>query len=75
MEHDEHPVDAIDKVRSLCGESAEVRGSYGGLEIRVVDDAAFPFADVLHALVDYGQDIWVKESKDRLVIRSKPPTF
>ncbi len=69
----EIPADILDQARAAAGASAEVRATYGGLEITVLDDAGFPWAPVLRILTDAGQDVWVRASGEKLEIRSKAP--
>lgn len=66
------PVDISLTVRGLVGDTAAVRNVYGGLEMVVLDEKSFPWAEVLRALRAVRQDIWIRETDDRLVVLSKP---
>ncbi len=59
----------------MVGDSATVRSSYGGLEIRVDDEALFPWPAVMNAILDVGQDLWLKRRRGHLLIHSKPPAI
>ncbi len=67
-----HSQDIIDRVRDLCGDTAQIRGGYGGLEIQVTDEAKFPWAATFHTLSDSGQDVWMRRGP-QIVILTKPP--
>lgn len=67
--------DIADRVREMCGDAAQVRSHYGGLEIRIDHEGAFPWPEVLHALADVHQDIWIRRIDGVLVLRSKPAAF
>ncbi len=67
--------DLGDRVRSAAGSTADVKGSYGGLEITVLDPEAFPWPSVMDALTDVGQDVWVVRRDGVLMVRSKPPAI
>ncbi len=72
---DVRTTDVVDQVRGIVGETAKVSSAYGGLEVLVHDEAAFPWHDVMHAITDVGQDVWVTRRDGTLRIVSKPPAI
>ncbi len=70
---DVRTTDVVDQVRAIVGDAAKVNSAYGGLEIMVQDEAVFPWHDVMHAITDVGQDVWVTRRRGNLRIVSKPP--
>lgn len=50
------------------GATGHVEAVYGGFEITVSDGDAFPWASVLHRLLESDHDVWVEVKDGRLVI-------
>jgi hypothetical protein len=48
-----------------------VEGVYSGFEIIVNNEAAFPWAAVLHSLLQSGHEVWIGERKGKLVIMTQ----
>lgn len=49
------------------GATGNVEAVYGGFEIAVSDEDAFPWASVLHRLLESDHDVWM-EVRDRQLI-------
>jgi hypothetical protein len=65
----------VDLETWLCKQVAPagtVEGVYGGFEIVVIDENAFPWANVLRRLVQSGHQVWLEERKGKLVIMTQP---
>lgn len=66
-------LDVIDRARALAGPTADIRSVAGGLEIKVLDEDLFPWAQTYRILVATGQDIWMRSEGGALTIHTKPP--
>jgi len=64
-------MEGLDLENRLCkqvGSMGTVEGVYSGFEIAVKNEGAFPWASVLHMLLQCDHEVWVKEQKGKLVI-------
>ncbi|MEM2266678.1 MAG: hypothetical protein QXT51_03610 [Nitrososphaerota archaeon] len=56
----------------LIGDTGECVTEYGGVVIRVLDPARFPWEHVFRTLLKLNHEVYIDERDDFLVIISKP---
>ena len=67
----EKGVDLENWLCELIKPTGTVEGVYSGFEIGVNDDNAFPWARVLHGLLQSGHQVWIEERKGKLAIMTQ----
>jgi hypothetical protein len=58
----------------LCrevGATGEVQAIYGGLEITIIQESAFPWSGVIRRLLQSDHAIWLEEREGQLVIATE----
>ncbi len=69
------PTDLRDDVAEIVGATGRVKGMAGGVEVRVHDEASFPWPAVFRYLTGIRQDVWVRQDAGTMVVVSKVPSW
>ncbi|MEM2123187.1 MAG: hypothetical protein QXE79_06085, partial [Candidatus Bathyarchaeia archaeon] len=68
-------IDLESKIEDVVGETGIIKPKYGGYDIAVLDESMFPWPTVFKLLLEHQFEIWVTQSKGRILVSCKPPSI
>lgn len=62
----------VDNLQREAGSSARVEDFYGGIRVKVLDSAAFPWRATIELLTERQHEVWIRRERDHIEVVAKP---